>query len=392
MPHAAGHRRDRRRGNVEKLPSGALRVRVYGGVDPVSGRRLTLTKTIPAGPKATTQAEQALTRMLNELDERRNPRSNATVNQLLDRHFAMLDLEPSTVEAYRDMAALHIRPLIGSHKVASLDGDVFDALYAELRRCRGHCDGRPFVEHRTDRPHACDTRCRAHECRPLSATSVRKIHFILSGALKRAVRWRWIATNPIVQAAPPPQPKPNPRPPTAEEAARVLHEAWRGPEWGLLVWLAMVTGLRRGEVCGLRWRDVDISAGVINLQRSIGQRAGRTWEKDTKTHQHRRITLDPETIALLAAHKQRCITRAATLELELSEDAFVFSTSVDGSAHMKPDSITQRYNRLAERIGVKTTIHKLRHYSATELIAAGVDIRTVAGRLVSRKIAVFSLG
>src|SRR4051812_3633396 len=96
MTRGAGHRREGRRGNVEELPSGALRVRVYGGVDPLTRRRHTLTETIPAGPKAGVQAEQALTRLLNELDERRNPRTNATVNQLLDRYFAMVDAEQTT--------------------------------------------------------------------------------------------------------------------------------------------------------------------------------------------------------------------------------------------------------------------------------------------------------
>jgi integrase len=69
------------------------------------------------------------------------------------------------------------------------------------------------------------------------------------------------------------------------------------------------------------------------------------------------------------------------LELALSDDPFVFSLAVDGSAHLKPDSVSQRYTRLARRLGISTTIHKLRHYSATELISAGVDVRTVAGRL-----------
>ncbi|HSZ30046.1 MAG TPA: site-specific integrase, partial [Pseudonocardiaceae bacterium] len=68
MPRAVGHRRGRRRGSIEELPSGALRVRVYAGVDPVTGQRHNLTETIPAGPKAGVQAEQALTRLLNELD------------------------------------------------------------------------------------------------------------------------------------------------------------------------------------------------------------------------------------------------------------------------------------------------------------------------------------
>lgn len=105
---------------------------------------------------------------------------------------------------------------------------------------------------------------------------------ILSGALKRAVRWRWIATNPITQAEAPPQPTPNPQPPTAEQAARILNEAWTDPDWGVLVWLTMVTGFRRGELCGLRWRHGDLANGVLRLERSIGQLNGHTWEKDTK--------------------------------------------------------------------------------------------------------------
>jgi integrase len=65
----------------------------------------------------------------------------------------------------------------------------------------------------------------------------------------------------------------------------------------------------------------------------------------------------------------------------LPADAYVFSRSPDGSAPLLPDSVTQRYERMARKLKIKTTLHKLRHYSATELIAAGVDVRTVAGRL-----------
>ena len=204
---------------------------------------------------------------------------------------------------------------------------------------------------------------------------------MLSGALKRAVRWRWIGTNPIAQAQPPATPKPNPQPPTSEQAARILTAAWTDPDWGVLIWLTMITGCRRGELCALRWSHVDLPAGVLTLDRNMRQRGGRTWEKDTKTHQSRRIALDPETVALLTEHQHRCAARAAALELSLDPEAFVFSREVDGSTHLKPESVSQRYNKLAARLGIKTSIHKLRHYSATELISAGVDIRTVAGRL-----------
>ena len=74
-------------------------------------------------------------------------------------------------------------------------------------------------------------------------------------------------------------------------------------------------------------------------------------------------------------------TRAAALGIELRPDAFVFSSASDGSMFPTPDSVTQRYDRMVARLGIETTIHKLRHYSATELIVAGVNPRTVAGRL-----------
>lgn len=89
----------------------------------------------------------------------------------------------------------------------------------------------------------------------------------------------------------------------------------------------------------------------------------------------------PETLSLLGEHRHRCEARASALELALTDDAFMFSLAVDGSEHLKPDSASQRYARLARRLDISTTIHKLRHYSATELISAGVDVRTVAGRL-----------
>ncbi len=93
-----------------------------------------------------------------------------------------------------------------------------------------------------------------------------------------------------------------------------------------------------------------------------------------------RVALDPETVEVLSEHQARCQTRAAELGVELAADTFVFSGAPDGSTYLTPGALTQRYNRLAERLGINTNLHKLRHYSATELISAGVDVRTVAGR------------
>jgi integrase len=117
----------------------------------------------------------------------------------------------------------------------------------------------------------------------------------------------------MADADPPSPAKPSPQPPTAAEAAHILREAWRDPDWGTLVWLTMVTGLRRGELCAIRWRHVNLLDGVLSLEKSISQRGSRTWEKETKTHQQRRITLDQETVRLLVEHRTRCDARAAAL-------------------------------------------------------------------------------
>jgi len=373
--------RRRSRGTIDELPSGALRVRVYAGTDPVTGRRRDLVEIVPPGSKAARVAEEARTRLLNQVDEERQPRTNATVNQLLDQHFEMSTWERSTRETYAGYVGKHIRPLIGKVQISGFDARVFDSFYAELRRCRDHCGRKRYVDHRTPVPHDCDERCRMHQCRALGASTIRQVHFILSGALKRAVRWGWLTSNPIVWAEPPPAPKAKPRPPSAEEAGRILTEAWADPDWGTLIWLAIVTGVRRGELCALRWRDLDLSTGVIALSRSIGQRNRDTWEKDTKDHQHRRIALDPKTVEVLSEHRRRLEERCTALNVAPPVDAFVFSLEPDGSTYLRPNSVSERYSDLAERLGISTTLHKLRHYSATELIAAGVDIRTVAGRL-----------
>jgi integrase len=140
-------------------------------------------------------------------------------------------------------------------------------------------------------------------------------------------------------------------------------------------------GSRRGELCALRWDRVDFTTGVLQIRTSIAQQGADTWEKDTKTHQQRRITLDPQTLALLKNYHARRAELAAAVGADLPSDARIFSPVPDGSEWVKPDTVGQRYTRMCARLGWDMHLHQLRHYSATELIAAGVDVRTVAGRL-----------
>ena len=377
-------RRTRLRGSIDVLPSGTLRVRLYAGQDPLTKKRHQLVELIPAGPLAEKQAQAALDRMQREVADRTAPQTDATVDHLLEQYLEQFAGGENTLELYRGHIRNHISPLIGHLKVGKLTPETLDAFYAELRRCRIHCGGkRRLVDHRIKGDHECDERCRPHKCRPLAATTVRHIHFILSGAYKRAVRWRWVSVSPTEQVDPPPMPKPNPQPPTADEAARIITEAWRNPDWGTFLWVAMTTGARRGELCAIRRTSLNLEPGreTIWLKRAI-RRSSNGWvEGDLKTHQQRRIALDPETVDVLREHLERCAREAASGGLDWPVGAFLFSSAPDGSTFPTPDGVTQRYDRMVTRLDIDTTLHKLRHYSATELIAAGIDPRTVAGRL-----------
>jgi integrase len=105
----------------------------------------------------------------------RTPRTRATVGQLLDRWLQVLDVDPSTRRGYEGYIRMDIRPALGSRPLTRLDVETLDSFYAELRRCREHYDGRPHLQHRTSQPHMCCA---------LADSTVRQIHWIISGALE----------------------------------------------------------------------------------------------------------------------------------------------------------------------------------------------------------------
>jgi integrase len=109
----------------------------------------------------------------------------------------------------------------------------------------------------------------------------------------------------------------------------IVNEAFRDPTWGMLVWLSMTSGARRGELCALRFDRLDLNRAVLSIRTSIAQDGGETWEKGTKTHQQRRITLDQTTVALLGAYLRRCDADAADLGIGLSPRDRLFSSAPD---------------------------------------------------------------
>jgi len=356
-------RKRRPRGYIEQLPSGSHRAVVYAGSDPLTGKPHYVRETA----KSYAAAEKALTKLQGQVDEDRHPKSAITVRQAIAQWLDVAELEDTTRERYDDLIRLYVLPTLGDLQAAKLDAELLERFYARLHHCRAMCSGRARA---------------SHVCRPLSSSTTRKIHYIIRGALERAVRWRHLGVNKAAMAVAPSPERTDPDPPSAAEAAVLLNTAWTDPEWGLLLWLTMITGSRRGEVSALRWRHVDFDRSIVWVHRSNAQTKSGVLEKETKTGQRRKLALDPHTLGLLTEHRERWVQRLASLDETLQDDAFVFSPAPDGTTPYAPRSITQRYRRMAIKLGLRSTrLHSLRHYSATELVAAGVDLRTVAGRL-----------
>lgn len=167
--------------------------------------------------------------------------------------------------------------------------------------CRRICKGRKFTEHHSGDTNKCDLRCKPHERALLAQSSIRQCHAVRSGPLSAAKVWGWITVDPLDAVPRPPQPQPDQ--PSSDEAAKIVNAAWAEDEdRGLLVWLALVTGARSGELLALTWEDVDLAGSVLTIRRDLVYLAGETIITQTKTHQMRRLSLDEVTVRLLGAH------------------------------------------------------------------------------------------
>jgi integrase len=212
--------------------------------------------------------------------------------------------------------------------------------------------------------------------------SILRIHAIISAALNLAVRYEWIDRNPAEKATPPRARKREPDPPSPAQAARLLNEVWQeDQQFGLYLWAAFTTGARRGELLALRENRFDFEAHEVSFARNYLVKQGQRIEKDTKTGEGRRLSLDPLTCEIFTEYFRQRRTTLEAAGVSVPPDAFAFSPDPAGSRPWNPDTMTHRYGRYAARIGISSSLKELRHYSATQLLSHGVDLRTVAGRL-----------
>lgn len=338
---------------TERSP-GVWRLRVYIGEDPATGQPRQATRTFKGTKR---QASTALAEFVTEASQSRLP---ATGSMSVAEFF----------EQWLD----HIKP---TRSTTTIRG-----YRAKISRINGKLGRTPLAKLT---PHQVDRACRAWLDEGLSPTTVHHLHGVLSAALHQAAKWGLVSSIVTDRTSPPPlRTKPR-KVPTAELMQRLITAAEnRGqPVLAACIATACTTGMRRGELLGLRWDDVDFERRSLHVRRAIKHDDGPGWViGPPKTHQERPVALDAFTMAVLMQHRERARVWAADAGVGFGPDGYVFTVDPSGRSPMKPDSLGQAFGRLCKLEGVSgVTLHTLRHFSASVLIASGRDVRTVAGRL-----------
>jgi integrase len=215
--------------------------------------------------------------------------------------------------------------------------------------------------------------------KPLAPKTVLEVHLIIRGALADAVRNGLVSRNVALVAHAPKLrsiPKIEQRAWNAEQLQAFLQSA-AGHRLFAAFWLAANTGVRRSELLGLQWNDLDLNAGTMSVNRGIVAVAYELHESRGKTrNSRRRIDLDPTTVAVLrgwnAWQQAECVAVAGT------RPPWVFADP-DGNP---PHAISQAFERITARASIPIIrLHDLRHTHATLLIQAGVPVKVVSERL-----------
>jgi integrase len=332
---------------------GVWEVRLEAGRDPLTGRRLQISRSVRGNKR---DAQKVLNELAVQADRGRHSGTSLTFLQLCEEWLELVedDLSPTTLRTYRNLLSKRIYPAIGDLPAKKVKPSDLDRLYKGLIQRVG-----------------------------LAPKSVRQIHAIIRRAFRQGELWGWVNDNPATKATPPRLRKSDVSPPDVEQVKGLISLAReRDPEFSHFLHIAATTGARRGEICALRWSNLDPVLGTLSIERNIVEVSGGLVEKDTKTHQNRRIAIDSETVAVFENQRAFATKRAKLIAAVIGESGFIFSNEPDGSQPWAPGSVTKKFNAIRKELGAESVrLHDLRHFSATHLVAAGVPIRTVSGRL-----------
>lgn len=301
------------------------------------------------------QAQTALARLVIEVEERRAvPSYGRTVATLAAAWLETREQiwTPKTARETRLWVQHELLPALGGRPLSKLRAEHVDRFYADLHR-RGN-----------------------------SPATIGRKHNMLRSMLEQGVRWGWIGVNPAQYAIRPPVPPVRHTPPDPAKVARVLGYLGNAdPAMFAFVLLAADTGARRGQLVALQHSDFDASNATVSFTKTVGIGGEVRLLSHTKGRA-RTVPIASETARTLSAHVTKAQERALAFGRRLGPDAFLFS---DDPLCRKPwplPTFQNRYLRLRRRAGApEVNFHQLRHYVATQLIAAGVDVRTVADRL-----------
>jgi integrase len=289
------------------------------------------------------------------------PKQKETVARFMERWldtYAATNTTLRTQQGYQGNVNRYIAPAIGNIDLQKLTARHIQGMYADLL------------------------------AQGLSARTVLHTHRVLSEALSHGVRWGLLTRN-VAEAATPPHPQHKAMEMWDADTINRFLEAARISRFHDLYHLAILTGMRRSELCGLQWPAVDLLAGKLSVSRTLQRILGKGLvEGQPKTGKSRRsIALSPEAVNLLHAVRGRQIEQRLAAGEAWHNTGYVF-TQADGTP-VEPDKVTQEFARVVKVARLPhLTLHGLRHAHATLLLTAGVHLKVVSERLGHSNIAI----
>lgn len=334
------------RGHVRRR--GNLWCAVYDLPKDATGRR---RQKWMSGFKTRREAQVALTEILSSLSTGTHVEPSAqTTGDFLDAWFAATSAtrRTSTNATYRSVISAHLSPRIGSIRLQALSAPTLNALYSDLLASGS------------------------------SASTVRYVHAVLRRALKDAVRWNLVARNVAEAADPPRLTRRQSRTWSARELQAFLQHVRSNRLYAAYV-LAATTGMRRGEVLGLRWQDVDLDTGRVSVSQTLVAVSRDVHFSEPKTARGRRnVALDVTTRDALREHRDPQIRERESVEYVDHDLVFAHE---DGTA-LNPEAFSDAFRRQVKRAGLPPIrLHDLRHTHATLALSAGVHPKVVSERL-----------